>query len=85
MDLALEKDVGTVARFLKRHEVPWGKHVDVKYRMSNTFPRGNREAKVNVLPVVLVRDPYQWMISMVSLCHLSVSYLASVCVCGYLV
>ena len=48
------------------YEVPWGKHVPAAYKSSNTFPLNNRDSKEHVLPIVMVRDPYRWMISMVS-------------------
>jgi len=40
-----------------------------KYRLLNTFPKKNpdKNLKEYVLPVVVVRDPFRWMSSMVRL------------------
>ena len=45
--------------------VTWGKHTPLKYRFRNTWPRANRESRSHILPVVIVRDPFRWMPSMV--------------------
>jgi len=63
-DQALDLNFEILEGHLRRHEVPWGKHVEVKYRVNNTK---NTKQLDLVLPVVLVRDAYQWMQSMVSL------------------
>ena len=44
--------------------VPWGKHLPPKYRLLNTYPWYNMEDHLSVLPIVIIRDPYRWMISM---------------------
>jgi hypothetical protein len=60
-------------------QVPWGKHLPVKYKYQNVHPvfhqqQQQQQQKRNdgivknpglVLPIVLVRDPYQWAQSMV--------------------
>jgi len=48
------------------YEVPWGKHTPAKYKFNNTHPLDNPEPKHLVLPIVMIRDPYRWMKSMVS-------------------
>jgi len=50
---------------VQRATVPWGKHTVLKYRYDNTWPPSNRDSKDHVLPVVVVRDPFRWMTSMV--------------------
>lgn len=48
----------------KRYNVPYGKHVRLRFRLENTFPKGNSEPKDLVLPVVIIRSPIRWMNSM---------------------
>jgi hypothetical protein len=43
--------------------VPWGKHMPPRYRFSNRFLPDD---PLNVMPVVIVRDPYRWLAAMVS-------------------
>jgi len=62
---------------IPKHDVPWGKHVEVKYRLKNKYPRGNPEPPHLVLPVVLVKDPYGWMNSMASLYNFTARKLFS--------
>jgi hypothetical protein len=50
----------------KYHTVPWGKHVPAKYRWVNSYIKEDANITPYVLPVILVRDPYRWMASMVS-------------------
>jgi hypothetical protein len=50
-----------------RWQVPWGKHMLASRRMTNTASHDFKVNKTNVMPIVLVRDPYSWMQSMVSL------------------
>jgi hypothetical protein len=50
-----------------RWQVPWGKHTLASRRMTNTAGHDGKVNKTNVMPIVLVRDPYSWMQSMVSL------------------
>jgi hypothetical protein len=45
--------------------VPWGKHLPIQYKYRNTFPPDNMDDPDLVLPIVVVRDPYRWMQSMV--------------------
>jgi hypothetical protein len=47
------------------YAVPWGKHVEAKHKWVNTQFPSKTESKKHVLPVVLVRDPFRWMQSMV--------------------
>lgn len=47
-----------------RWQVPWGKHRLASEKYTNTPSHEKRTNKTNVLPVVLVRDPYTWMQSM---------------------
>ena len=49
--------------------VPWSKHMPVQFRWNVTAPSDAGINKTLILPVVLVRDPYWWMMSMV--CSLS--------------
>lgn len=48
------------------YDVPWGKHLPpIKYRWYKTIPRNNTDDKRLVLPIVLIRDPFRWMQTMV--------------------
>jgi len=47
-----------------RWQVPWGKHRLASTKLTNTAGHEKKTNKTNVLPVVLVRDPYSWMQSM---------------------
>lgn len=47
-----------------RWQVPWGKHRFATEKYSNTPPHEKKTNKTNVLPIVLVRDPFTWMQSM---------------------
>jgi hypothetical protein len=47
-----------------KYDVPWGKHVPPSRKYQATVPRGNPAPKDAVLPIVLVRDPFWWMMSM---------------------
>lgn len=42
-------------------QVPWGKHMLAKYKWNNTANHDEHTNKTNVLPIVLIRDPYSWM------------------------
>ena len=44
-----------------RWQVPWGKHMLASRKWNNTAKRDERVNKTNVMPIVLVRDPYSWM------------------------
>ena len=48
-----------------RWQVPWGKHRLASEKYTNVPKHEKRTNMTNVLPVVLVRDPYSWMQSMV--------------------
>ena len=48
-----------------RWQVPWGKHRLASHKLTNTAGHEQKTNKTNVLPIVLVRDPYSWMQSMV--------------------
>lgn len=49
------------------YNVPWRKHTPEHYRFNVTSDSyGWNENKEHVLPVLLVRDPYRWLGSMVS-------------------
>jgi hypothetical protein len=50
------------------YQVPWGKHVPPIHRWTNRCPLNNNESKKHVLPIVVVRDPFFWMQSMVRRC-----------------
>lgn len=45
--------------------VTWGKHTPLYLKHTNTWPEDNKEDRDFILPIVLVRDPYRWMNSMV--------------------
>ena len=45
--------------------VTWGKHTPLMFRLKTTWPPGNRESRNHILPVLIVRDPYRWLQSMV--------------------
>jgi len=47
-----------------RWQVPWGKHRLASQKLTNTAGHEIYTNKTNVLPIVLVRDPYTWMQSM---------------------
>jgi hypothetical protein len=47
------------------YRVQWGKHVHPQHRVMNTVPIGKDVVKEYVLPVVVTRDPFRWMRSMV--------------------
>jgi len=47
-------------------QVPWGKHRFANEKWSNTANNRRKANKTNTLPVVLIKDPYNWMKSMCS-------------------
>lgn len=47
-----------------RWQVPWGKHMPASQRLTHTAGHDRRVNKTNVMPIVVVRDPYQWMQAM---------------------
>jgi hypothetical protein len=69
-----KKDKGKGARW----QVPWGKHRLASEKLTNTAGHDTRTNKTNVLPIVLVRDPYSWMQSMVSMAVFSFPFLSFV-------
>jgi hypothetical protein len=47
-------------------QVPWGKHrVPALTRLKHVAPRMEGKVQTDVLPIVMVRDPFHWMQSMV--------------------
>jgi hypothetical protein len=65
LDHTLNSNMESLAKH-HHHEVPWGKHVSPALKWVNRYPADNEVSKKHVLPIVLVRDPYRWMQSMVS-------------------
>ena len=47
-----------------RWEAPWGKHQPPKHRLDRTLATDGKVDNAKVLPVVTVRDPYDWMHSL---------------------
>lgn len=45
-------------------QVPWGKHRMAYVKYNHTAPEMDEYNKDNVLPIVVIRDPYAWMQSM---------------------
>jgi hypothetical protein len=64
-DAGVRAKVDVEGDWLDVYNVPWDKHVPVKFRWNNTVPSDQGIDMNLVLPVVLVRDPYWWMKSMV--------------------
>jgi len=59
-------------------DVPWGKHLRISHREEQLFPKNDTETPLDtVLPVIVVRDPFRWMTSMVSFarCYLNLSFV----------
>ena len=50
---------------IRRHS-QWGKHIPASYRRINRFPLNNPDSAEHVLPIIIVRNPMDWMRSM---CH----------------
>jgi len=44
-----------------RWQVPWGKHTAAKYREQHTTKKAGEISKESTLPVVTIRNPYDWM------------------------
>jgi hypothetical protein len=42
----------------------WGKHIPASYRLINKFPSDNPDSPEHVLPIVIVRQPFDWLRSM---------------------
>jgi hypothetical protein len=49
----------------QNYDVPWNKHAPPEFKWEKTN-LNNNESKAHVLPVVLIREPFWWMQSMVS-------------------
>eukprot|EP00521_Asterionellopsis_glacialis_P007694 CAMPEP_0195287108 /NCGR_PEP_ID=MMETSP0707-20130614/4312_1 /TAXON_ID=33640 /ORGANISM="Asterionellopsis glacialis, Strain CCMP134" /LENGTH=450 /DNA_ID=CAMNT_0040346835 /DNA_START=234 /DNA_END=1582 /DNA_ORIENTATION=+ len=49
-----------------RFQVPWGKHTPAHYKWDHATKQAQAINKTNILPVVTIRHPYDWMTSM---CH----------------
>jgi hypothetical protein len=64
-----------------RWQVPWGKHTLASRKWTNTAGHDGRVNKTNVLPVAVVRDPYSWMQSTVSITVVRYGTCLSVIVC----
>jgi len=47
-----------------RWQVPWGKHMLASRKWNNTAGHDTHVNKTNVLPTILIRDPYTWAQSM---------------------
>jgi len=47
-----------------RWQVPWGKHTPVNFKYIHTAPKNENITKDDVLPIVTIRNPYDWMRSM---------------------
>ena len=47
-----------------RWQVPWGKHTPVAERTNYSAPLAVNMTKEDALPVVTIRNPYDWMSSM---------------------
>ncbi|KAL9179356.1 hypothetical protein ACHAXT_008646 [Thalassiosira profunda] len=50
-----------------RWQVPWGKHTPAKFKYAHTAPKNENVTKDDCLPIVTVRNPYNWMRSMCKL------------------
>lgn len=62
-----------------RWQVPWGKHMVAKRRLTNTVKNDRKVNKTTVMPVIAIRDPYSWMQSMCRHPYGTI-YFYSVCV-----
>lgn len=47
--------------------MPWGKHTAAQFKYTHSAPLNDNITKDDVLPVVTVRNPYDWMVSMCKL------------------
>lgn len=50
---------------IHRATVPWGKHTPLWLKYINRWPTNNQDDPDQVLPIVVVRDPFRWMNTMV--------------------
>lgn len=61
MEFHLRKNLQVSSRW----QVPWGKHRVAAVRLKHTAPGMTKMNQEDALPIVMVRDPYHWMQSMV--------------------
>lgn len=47
-----------------RWQVPWGKHTPAMFKYNHTAPKNEMVNKDSCLPIVTIRNPYNWMSSM---------------------
>jgi len=47
-----------------REQVPWGKHSPASWRLNHLAIQASDIPQENMLPIVVVKDPYTWMASM---------------------
>lgn len=50
-----------------RWQCPWGKHTPAHFKNNHTAPKNEHTIKDHCLPVVTVRNPFDWMVSMCKL------------------
>ena len=50
-----------------RWQCPWGKHTPANFKNNHTAPKNEHTIKDHCLPVVTVRHPFDWMVSMCKL------------------
>lgn len=55
---------GTKEEYGIRWQCPWGKHTPVNEKYNHTTPNNENMNKDDCLPVVTIRNPYDWMKSM---------------------
>jgi len=55
---------GTKEEYGIRWQCPWGKHTPVNEKYNHTTPKNEDINKDDCLPVVTIRNPYDWMQSM---------------------
>jgi len=49
-----------------RWQTPWGKHTPAKFKYNHTAPKNEETSKEDTLPIVTIRNPFDWMKSMCS-------------------
>ena len=47
-----------------RWQCPWGKHTPANFKNNHTAPKNEETIKDHCLPIVTVRNPFDWMVSM---------------------
>ncbi|KAK1742462.1 hypothetical protein QTG54_007027 [Skeletonema marinoi] len=47
-----------------RWQCPWGKHTPANFKNNHTAPKNEEIIKDHCLPIVTVRNPFDWMVSM---------------------